>query len=80
MNAFTTTGLTFGTTTTTDAATIGNLLRDLRGNPFTTSITVPGIQFVGQKVVSFEGNVVFTVDTAGLVRATQIPSIVSVDF
>jgi hypothetical protein len=60
--------------------TISNLLMDLRGGGFNTSITINGVQFFGQKVVAFEGGTVFTVDNAGVARATVIANIDSVDF
>lgn|GEM_PF-1483042 len=56
------------------------LLEDLRGGGFNTSIVIDGIQFVGQKVVAFENGVVFTVDAAGVARATLINQIDSIDF
>lgn len=59
---------------------IRRLLEDLRGGGFNTSITVNGFQFNGQKVVAFENSTVFTVDAAGLARATVIGQIQSVDF
>ncbi len=59
---------------------IRGLLLELRGGGFNTSITVPGFQFVGQKVVAVQNNIVFTVDAAGVVRATLINQITSVDF
>lgn len=61
-------------------ATIRRLLEDLRGGGFNASITVNGFQFNMQKVVCFENNVVFTVDAAGMVRATPLANIQSVDF
>jgi hypothetical protein len=66
--------------TTAADPTIVTLLRDLRGGGFNTSLLIRGVQLVGQKVVAFEGNVVFTVDAAGLARATSIGRIDSVDF
>lgn len=63
-----------------EQGTIRRLLEDLRGGGFNTSLTVDGVQFLGQKVVAFENGVVFTVDAAGVARATVITSIDSVDF
>lgn len=63
-----------------DNTVIRRLLEDLRGGGFNTSITVDSFQFNGQKVISFEGGVVFSVDAAGLARATVINQIRSVDF
>jgi len=60
--------------------TIRRLLEDLRGSGFNVSLTLDGIQFGGQKVVSFENGLVFTVDGAGVARATVINQIDSVDF
>lgn len=60
--------------------TIRRLLEDLRGSGFTVSLTLDGIQFTGQKVVAFENGLVYTVDGAGVVRATVINQIDSVDF
>lgn len=60
--------------------TIFQLLRDLRGGGFNTSIVLPGVTFNNQKVVSFENGVVFTVQANGVVRATEINEINSVDF
>jgi len=59
---------------------IRRLLEDLRGGGFNTSITVDGFEFRGQKVVAFENGTGFTVDAAGLARATVISQIQSVDF
>lgn len=59
---------------------IRRLLEDLRGGGFNTSLTVDGFQFNGQKIVSFENGVVFTVDAAGVARATVIGQLQSVDF
>lgn len=59
---------------------IRRLLEDLRGGGFNTSITVDGFQFNGQKVIAFESGVVYTVDAAGVARATQLNAIQSVDF
>lgn len=59
---------------------IRRLLEDLRGGGFNTSIVLQGVTFENQKVVSFENGVVFTVDAAGLARATVIGDILSVDF
>lgn len=61
-------------------STIRRLLEDLRGGGFNTSLVINGIQFSGQKVVSFENNTVFTVDSNGVARATPIVRIDSVDF
>jgi hypothetical protein len=66
--------------------TLFTLLQNLRGGGFNTSLTLPGgIEFTGQKVVAFDtttgvGNTVFTVNNAGVARATNIGSINSVDF
>lgn len=60
--------------------TIRRLLEDLRGSGFTVSLTLDGIQFTGQKVVAFENGLVYTVDGAGVARATVINQIDSVDF
>lgn len=63
-----------------ESAVVRRLLEDLRGGGFNTSITVRGFEFTGQKVVSFENGVVFTVNAAGVARATVIGDIQSVDF
>lgn len=60
--------------------TIRTLLEDLRGGGFNTSITLNGVNLVGQKVIAFENGVVFTVNNAGVARATVIGRIDSVDF
>lgn len=60
---------------------IRELLRDLRGGGFNTSIlTNGGVEFEDLKVISFEDGVVFTVDEEGLARAFRIDRIDSVDF
>lgn len=59
---------------------VRRLLEDLRGGGFNASLTLNGFQFNGQKVVAFENGVVFTVDAAGVARATVIADIQSVDF
>ncbi|HWI65717.1 MAG TPA: hypothetical protein VNT75_28135 [Symbiobacteriaceae bacterium] len=59
---------------------IRRLLEDLRGGGFNTALTVEGFEFAGQKVVSFENGVVFTVNDAGLARATVIGQIQSTAF
>ena len=59
---------------------IFRLLQDLRGGGFNASITVSGFTFTGQKVVAFENNTVFTVNAAGVARATPVANILSVDF
>jgi hypothetical protein len=59
---------------------IRRLLEDLRGGGFNTSLTVDGFQFNGQKIISFENGVVYSVDGAGVARATLISQIQSVDF
>ena len=59
---------------------IRRVLEDLRGGGFNASITVSGFTFTGQKVVAFENNTVFTVNAAGVARATPITGILSVDF
>lgn len=64
----------------TGNSTITQLLRDLRGGGFNTSLTLRGVNITGQKVVAFENGVVFTVNGAGLARATRISQIDSVDF
>jgi len=59
---------------------IRQLLLDLRGGGFNTSITLSGVTIFGQKVINLEGGVVYTVNAAGLARATVIAQIESVDF
>lgn len=59
---------------------IRTVLQDLRGGGFNTSLTISGVNIVGQKVVAFEDVVVFTVNNAGVARATVIADIQSVDF
>lgn len=59
---------------------IRQLLEDLRGGGFNTSLLIDGFQIAGQKVVAFSNGVVFTVDNGGLARATRIDQIDSVDF
>lgn len=57
------------------------LLRDLRGGGFNTSIvTRGGNEFEDLKIVSFEDDVVFTVDEEGLARAFCIERIDVIDF
>jgi hypothetical protein len=56
------------------------LLLELRGSGFTVSITTRGANFNNQKVVAFEDGVVFTVNNNGVVRATCIDRIDSIDF
>ncbi|MFO7274153.1 MAG: hypothetical protein DIU55_004730 [Bacillota bacterium] len=60
--------------------TIRQLLQDLRGSGFNTSLVLDGVVIRRQKVVAFENDVVFTVDRKGLARATRIDRIDSVDF
>lgn len=59
---------------------IRQLLEDLRGGGFNTSLVINGVVIEGQKVVAFENGVVFTVNAAGLARATRIEQIQSVNF
>lgn len=59
---------------------IRRLLEDLRGNGFNVSLILDGVVIEGQKVVSLENDLVFTVNSAGLVRATRIDRIESVNF
>jgi hypothetical protein len=59
---------------------IRNLLADLRGGGFNTSIVIDGTVFEKQKVIAFENGVVFTVDNDGVARATRIGEIASVNF
>lgn len=66
--------------TGTGTDVITTLLQNLRGNGFNASITLPGFNFTGQKVVAFENGVVYTVNDAGVARATVISNIQSVDF
>jgi hypothetical protein len=56
------------------------LLAELRGSGFTVSIVTRGAQFCHQKVVAFEDGVVFTVNREGVIRATCIERIDSIDF
>jgi hypothetical protein len=56
------------------------ILAELRGSGFNVSILTRGAHFAHQKVVSFEDNVIFTVNPEGCVRATCIDRIDSVDF
>lgn len=56
------------------------ILAELRGSGFNVSVLTRGAEFCHQKVVSFEDNVVFTVNHEGCVRATCIERIDSVDF
>jgi hypothetical protein len=60
--------------------TITTLLQNLIGGGFNASITINGVEFTGQKVVAFENGVVYTVNNAGVARATVIANIDSVDF
>jgi len=46
--------------------TIRQLLQDLRGSGFNTSLVLDGVVIRRQKVVAFENDVVFTVDRKGL--------------
>ena len=64
----------FGTTS------IANLLRSLVGTGFTVSLIVDGVVIENQKVVAVQSNIVFTVNAAGVVRATLINQIDSVNF
>jgi len=59
---------------------IRRLLLDLRGGGFNTSITLSGVTIFGQKVINLEDGIVYTVNAAGLTRATVIAEIQSVDF
>jgi len=59
---------------------IRGLLEDLRGGGFTASLIVDGVIIENQKVVAFENGVVYTVNAAGLARATLIDRIDSVNF
>lgn len=61
-------------------STIRRLLEDLRGGGFNASLILNGVVIEGQKVVSFENDLVFTVNAAGLVRSTRIDRIDSVNF
>lgn len=63
-----------------NASTIRRLLEDLRGSGFTTSLVLQGVVIEGQKVVAFENGVVYTVNAAGVARATRIDMIDSVNF
>jgi hypothetical protein len=56
------------------------LLAELRGSGFTVSIVTRGAEFCHQKVVGFERDVVFTANREGVVRATCVARIDSVDF
>lgn len=56
------------------------LLQDLRGGGFNTSLLLDGLQIKDQKVVAFSNGVVFTVNSDGVARATVIAEIDSVDF
>lgn len=59
---------------------IAALLRSLVGTGFTVSLIVDGVVIADQKVVTVEPNLVFTVNAAGVVRATLISQIDSVNF
>lgn len=59
---------------------VRRLLEDLRGNGFNVSLILNGVVLEGQKVVSFENDLVFTVNSAGVVRATRLDRIDSVNF
>lgn len=59
---------------------IANLLRNLVGTGFNVSLIVDGVVIENQKVVTVEPSLVFTVNAAGLVRATLISQIDSVNF
>lgn len=59
---------------------IRRLLEDLRGSGFNVSLILDGVVIEGQKVVSFDNDLVFTVNANGLVRATRIDRIDSVNF
>lgn len=63
-----------------DQVDFRTLLEDLRGGGFNTSLVLPGVTFTGQKVVSFDDDLVFTVNNNGVVRATRISELLSVDF
>jgi len=63
-----------------NGTTIRNLLEDLRGGRFNTSLVVNGVVIRRQKVVAFENDVVYTVNRNGLARATRIDRIDSVNF
>ncbi len=65
---------------TMTTTTIRNLLQSLVGSGFTVSLTVDGVNIVNQKVVTVQSDVVFTVSSNGVVRATRIDEIDSVDF
>lgn len=59
---------------------IRTLLEELRGSGFNVSLVLQGVVIEGQKVVAFENGLVFTVNAAGLTRATRIDQITSVNF
>lgn len=61
-------------------SSIRDVLQTLRGNPFTTSLVVDGVVINNQKVVAVTNTLVYTVDAAGVVRATLLNQIDSVDF
>ncbi len=62
------------------SSVIRQLLEDLRGGGFNTSLVVDGVVITGQKVVAFENGVVYTVNEAGVARATLVNQIDSVNF
>jgi len=61
-------------------STIRQLLEDLRGGGFNTSLIVDGVVIENQKVVAFENGIVYTVNANGVARATRIDQIDSVNF
>ncbi|MBP2019660.1 hypothetical protein J2Z79_003102 [Symbiobacterium terraclitae] len=62
------------------SSTIRQLLEDLRGGGFNTSLIVDGVVIENQKVVAFENGIVYTVNANGVARATRIDQIDSVNF
>jgi len=61
-------------------STIRQLLEDLRGGGYNTSLIVDGVVIENQKVVAFENGIVYTVNANGVARATRIDQIDSVNF
>jgi hypothetical protein len=61
-------------------SSLRQLLQSLIGSGFTVSLVVNGVVIENQKVVTVDSNLVFTVNNAGVVRATLLNNITSVNF
>ncbi|MFZ5817551.1 MAG: hypothetical protein ACOY93_20015 [Bacillota bacterium] len=62
------------------STSIRELLQRLIGGGFTVSLIVDGVVITDQKVVSVTNDLVFTVNAAGVVRATRLAEIDSINY